>query len=83
MQTAAEKGGKELNAILAEYRRGTKLVLLEKVSTGFDEVYRVSVHNNFTTCEKAQAAMLTEVPSTSKNNVLRQIAEAEKIITKE
>lgn len=64
--------------ILAEYRRGKKVVLLESAGGEFDREYRVSVFRFYSSLPNAQDAFLKEVPPSSTDYFKDTIAENSK-----
>ena len=81
MQTQAEGEKKKVNTtILAESRRGKKVVLLERGRGDNGREYRVSVYNRFSSLAKAQAAFLSEVPLSAADHYKAEIAEQDKLV---
>lgn len=65
--------------ILAESRRGKKVVLIERGHGEYGIEYRVSVFLRFSSLAKAQAAFLAEVPPSAAEHYKAEIAEQDKL----
>lgn len=65
--------------ILAEFRRGKKVVLIERGRGEFENEYRVSVFLGFPSLAKAQEAFLKEVSPSTTEHYKATIAEQDKL----
>lgn len=67
------------STILAESRRGDKVVLIERAGGEASRDYRVSVFLRFSSLAKAQAAFLAELPPSAAEHYKAEIAEQDNL----
>lgn len=64
------------STILAEYRRGKKTVLLERVNVEFGSDYRVTLCRRFSSLDKAKEAFFAETPATAREQLEKQLKDS-------
>lgn len=64
--------------ILAEYRLGHRIAIIERIDGDYGNEYRVSTSERFHSFPKAQAAFLSATPQSKRESLLHQIDENSK-----